>query len=71
MDSLPPFHHLDKLASHEETSASGLSHCDQLSQFFISHLLQSTQQTSFEEHLNIRNRIIDNNLSYTFLQTTK
>ncbi|KAG5272513.1 hypothetical protein AALO_G00166370 [Alosa alosa] len=32
-------------------AAESLSHCDQGSQFLISHLLKGTQQTSFEEHL--------------------
>lgn len=48
---LPPLDHLHILPPHEKTSAQGLSHGHQRSQFLISHLLQSTQQTSFEEHL--------------------
>ena len=47
----PSRHHLDKLCPHEETSAESLSHCDQLHQFLISHLLQSSQQSSLEEYL--------------------
>ena len=51
MRVIPPLHHLDKLLPHKVTSTEGLSHCHQLSQFLISHLLKGTQQTSFEEHL--------------------
>ena len=48
---MPPLCHLHKLCSHEVTTAQSLSHGDQSCQFFISHLLKDTQQTSLEEHL--------------------
>ena len=51
MFAVPPLHHLYKLSPHEETSTETLCHGYQGSKFFIPHLLQSTQQTSFEEDL--------------------
>ena len=50
--TVPYCRHLDKLLPHEVSSCESLSHCDQSEQLLISHLLQGTQQTSFEEHLN-------------------
>ena len=49
--NVPLLHHLHKLPSHEETTAERLSHGDKRCQFFISHFLKGTQQTSLEEHL--------------------
>ena len=53
MPNMPPLHHLHKLLPHLETTAESLNHSDQSCQLLISHLLKSTQQTSFEEHLRI------------------
>lgn len=49
--SSPPLHHLGELSPHEESTAESLDHADQRGQLLISHLLQDTQQTGFEEHL--------------------
>ena len=49
--NIPPLCHLHILLSHDITSAESLNHSDQSSQLLISHLLKSTQKTSFEEHL--------------------
>ena len=49
--AIPALHHLDKFSPHEETSAASLSHCDKDCKFFIPHLFQLTQETSFEEDL--------------------
>ncbi len=51
-------HHFGKFSSHEETSAESLSHCDQLNQLLVSHLLKSTQQSSLEENLMIDVKIL-------------
>ena len=52
--NIPPLCHLHILLSHDITSACSLNHSDKSSQLLISHLLKSTQKTSFEEHLNVR-----------------
>ncbi|KAL1004976.1 hypothetical protein UPYG_G00052910 [Umbra pygmaea] len=43
-----------ELSPHEEPTAKSLQHADQRGQLLISHLLQDTQKTSFEEHLRHR-----------------
>ena len=50
-EHLPPLHHSLVLHSHQEASAPGLCASDELCQLLISHLLQESQQPSFEEHL--------------------
>merc|ERR1712168_398510 len=53
-------HHLNKMLPHEVSSCESLSHGDQNKQLFISHLLQYTQQTSFEEHLGVSKLVVIN-----------
>ena len=52
--NIPPLRHLHVFLSHDITSGCSLNHPDQSCQLLISHLLKSTQKTSFEEHLNVR-----------------
>ena len=50
-ECLPPLHHSPVLHSHQEAPAHGLCAGDELCQLLIPHLLQESQQPSFEEHL--------------------
>ena len=52
--NIPCLKHLHIVLPHEETTTECLNHSDQRRQLLISHLLKSTQKTSFEEHLNVR-----------------
>lgn len=47
----PPLHHLLELQPHQVAPAQGLGTRHQSHQLLISHLLQKSQETSFEKHL--------------------
>ena len=69
---VPPCHHLDKLLPHDVASCQSLSHGDQGCQLLVSHLLQDTQKTGLEEHLNATAQTLYlNNLKNTWTQHYK
>ena len=62
--NIPPLRHLHVFLSHDKTSGCSLNHPDQSCQLLISHLLKSTQKTSFEEHLNVTRDVCQHQIQY-------
>lgn len=50
----PSFNNFLELKSGEHSSGSRLNSCDDERETIISHLLKKTKQTSFEEHLKLK-----------------